>query len=36
MDADLQDPPFLLSEIFKLIKEKEYDSVAMNFLPALL
>ena len=28
MDADLQDPPSLLPEMLKLIKEKEYDSVA--------
>lgn len=27
MDADLQDPPELLPEMYKLIKEEEYDSV---------
>lgn len=27
MDADLQDPPFMLPEMFKLIKEENYDSV---------
>ena len=28
MDADLQDPPSLLPEMFKYIKEEDYDSVA--------
>lgn len=28
MDADLQDPPSLLSEMFKYIKDEDYDSVA--------
>ena len=28
MDADLQDPPSLLPEMFRLIKEEGYDSVA--------
>mgnify|MGYP000947715770 CR=1 FL=1 len=28
MDADLQDPPALLPEMYKIIKEENYDSVA--------
>ena len=28
MDADLQDPPSLLPEMYRLIKEEGYDSVA--------
>lgn len=28
MDADMQDPPSLLPEMLKIMKEKEYDSVA--------
>lgn len=28
MDADLQDPPSLLPEMYRIIKEEEYDSVA--------
>jgi glucosyltransferase len=28
MDADLQDPPYLLEEMYKSIKEEDYDSVA--------
>ena len=28
MDADLQDPPALLKEMYELLKSKEYDSVA--------
>lgn len=28
MDADLQDPPSLLPEMFRLVKSQEYDSVA--------
>ena len=28
MDADLQDPPYLLKEMYNILKEGEYDSVA--------
>ena len=28
MDADLQDPPFLLPDMMKTLKEEDYDSVA--------
>lgn len=28
MDADLQDPPFMLVEMLKVVESKEYDSVA--------
>ena len=28
MDVDLQDPPALLPEMYRTLKEEEYDSVA--------
>lgn len=30
MDADLQDPPSLLKEMYKLIKEEDYDAIGMR------